>query len=158
MSYSSVNDTKKHIGQLNWAIRNVVKELEHRGKVHDASKMEDPELKYFDEFTPKLKELKYGTEEYKQSLEDMKPAIEHHYSVNSHHPEYHENGISGMNLIDLVEMFCDWWAATKRTKGGDLKRSIDLNKDRFQMTDQLHSIFMNSVPLLEDKWKDNEDV
>ena len=39
-----------------------------RAELHDASKMEDPEVEIFDEFTPKLKTSTYGSEEYKGLL------------------------------------------------------------------------------------------
>ena len=75
----------------------------------------------------------------------MKPILDHHYKNNRHHPEYHKNGIDDMNLIDLVEMFCDWLAATKRHADGDIMKSIKHNKDRFKMNEQLVKIFENTA-------------
>jgi len=46
----------------------------------------------------------------------MKPAIEHHYKNNRHHPEHFNNGIDEMNLVDLIELLCDWKAASERNK------------------------------------------
>jgi hypothetical protein len=53
-------------------------------------------------------------------------------------------GINGMSLLDLVEMFCDWKAATERHADGDIKRSIEINQKRFNMTPQLASILENT--------------
>lgn len=75
----------------------------------------------------------------------MKEAIEHHYAMNSHHPEHYINGIDGMTLIDLIEMFCDWIAATKLHKDGNIKNSLKINKDRFNISDQLYNIFINTI-------------
>ena len=75
----------------------------------------------------------------------MKPALDHHYRFNKHHPEYYADGIKGMNLIDLVEMFCDWLAATKRHKDGDIFESIKINKARFGYSGLLETIFLNTV-------------
>jgi len=50
-----------------------------------------------------------------------------------------------MDLFDVMEMFWDWCAATERTKDGDIRKSIEINKGRFEMSDQLASIFMNTV-------------
>ena len=107
--------------------------------------MHEPEKGLFDRETPKLRALEYGSAAYKQSLLDLKPALDHHYKVNPHHPEYYENGINGMTLIDLVEMFADWYAATKRHATGDIYKSIVINKERFKMAEQLCSIFKNTA-------------
>ena len=58
--------------------------------------------------------------------------------------------INCMNLIDLIEMFVDWKSATLRHENGDLKRSIEINTKRFNLSKQLKSIFMNTVKILED--------
>lgn len=99
----------------------------------------------FDKWTPILKALEYGSEEYKKSLEKLKVALNHHYENNSHHPEYYEDGIDGMDLFDVVEMFFDWCAATKRNKDGNIYKSLDINKDRFKMSDQLYNIMKNTA-------------
>ena len=53
-------------------------------------------------------------------------------------------GINGMSLLDLLEMFCDWKAATERHADGDIKRSIEINRDRFNMSPQLAQILDNT--------------
>jgi hypothetical protein len=53
--------------------------------------------------------------------------------------------LKGMTLVDLVEMFCDWCAATERHADGDIQKSITLNKERFQFGDVLESIFRNTA-------------
>jgi hypothetical protein len=108
-----------------------------------------PEKEAFDELTPKLADLTYGSEEYRATLREMKPAIDHHYAHNSHHPEHYPNGIAGMNLLDIVEMFCDWKAASLRHTNGDFRRSLEINRTRFNVSDQLASIFENSIRLVE---------
>ena len=75
----------------------------------------------------------------------MKPALDHHYANNRHHPEHFENGISDMNLIDLIEMICDWKSATARHSDGDIKRSIIINTNRFKLSDQLAKILSNTA-------------
>ena len=52
-----------------------------------------------------------------------------------------------MNIIDLIEMFCDWKAATMRHADGDLKKSILINGKRFNLSDQIKNIFLNSVDI-----------
>jgi hypothetical protein len=106
--------------------------------------MTEPEVEYFDTYTPKLAGTTYGSDEYKQLLAELKPALDHHYAINRHHPEHYENGIRGMNLVDLVEMFCDWYAASKRHDDGDIMKSIAINQKRFGYSDDLKAIFENT--------------
>lgn len=120
------------------------RELKMRGARHDDSKTKSPELELFDIYTPKLAGCTYGSDEYKQFLKGLKPALDHHYTENRHHPEHFENGIQGMNLVDLVEMFCDWYAATKRHNDGDIMKSIKINQGRFGYSDDLKAIFENT--------------
>jgi hypothetical protein len=142
--YSSKQDTLDHIGKVKENIALIVKELTNRAEQHDASKMENPEIELFDVYTPKLAGSIYGSEEYKQFLQELKPALDHHYGVNRHHPEHFKNGIQGMNLVDLIEMFCDWYAATKRHNNGDIMKSIAINQDRFHYSEDLRAVFENT--------------
>lgn len=56
-----------------------------------------------------------------------------------------ESGANGMSLLDLIEMLCDWKAATERHTDGDLRKSLEINKTRFGLSDQLHSILTNTA-------------
>lgn len=145
--YNSRNDTLKHIDQVHKFIYIVIRKLEERTKEHDKSKLSEPEKSIFDEYTPKLKDSTYMSDEYKQFLEEMKPALDHHYAENRHHPEHFYNGIDGMNIVDIIEMFCDWKAASTRHKDGNFHMSILNNANRFDMSEQLTKIFFNSVDL-----------
>jgi len=122
-------------------------ELIDRSVKHDQSKLESPEKEIFDEYTPKLSQVTYGSDEYKGYLKEMKIALDHHYLANRHHPEHFENGVNDMNLIDLIEMLCDWKAATLRHDKGDIYKSIEINKKRFDISDQLTKILLNTVKL-----------
>lgn len=124
-------------------------ELCVRGIKHDSSKLEYPEVNVFTEYTKKLAGLTYGSQEYKDCLAGMKPALDHHYANNPHHPEGHSDGIDGMNIIDILEMFADWYCATKRHNDGDINKSIEINTDRFNLSPELVQIFKNTVPFLE---------
>lgn len=54
-----------------------------------------------------------------------------------------------MNLLDLVEMFCDWKASSERHNDGNLLKSIDINATRFNLNPQLVKIFKNTVHFVE---------
>lgn len=141
----STEATKAHIREVQNQLDKICKFLRRRGQRHDRSKLEDYEKPYFDENTANLAKEVYGSPEYKKSLQRLKPALEHHYRVNRHHPEHFENGIDGMNLYDLIEMWADWNAAVKRNKDGDIVKSLEINAKRFNMSDQLFNIFLNTI-------------
>ena len=105
--YDSTQDTQQHIAHVADRLHRLANLLRYRADAHDASKLLPPEKEAYDRLTPRLAGLTYGSEEYRATLREMKPAIAHHYAHNSHHPEHFEDGIAGMNLLDLVEMLCD---------------------------------------------------
>ena len=141
-------ETKKHILKVQDYIFRICECLKARALFHDNSKLESPEAEIFEIYTEKLKETTYGSEEYKQFLSEMKPALDHHYKVNAHHPECFEDGIRGMTLIDLTEMLCDWKAATMRHNDGSLLQSLEINQERFGYSDELKQIFINTANYL----------
>ena len=171
-------DTKDHINQVREFMMIVINNLSNRALIHDQSKLESPEIELFTEYTPKLKNSTYGSDEYKSFLEGLGEALKHHYQNNSHHPEHYKkyvcNGcfkeyksmpiqcdvcmysqfqeeadIKQMDLLDIVEMFCDWKAATLRHDDGDIYKSIDINQKRFRYSDDLAEIFRNTARLFD---------
>jgi hypothetical protein len=196
--YDSTTDTLNHIGQVGCFLVRFVAALTRRAVMHDRSKLASPEKETFDEFTPKLRDSTYGSDEYRSFTAAMKPALDHHYAANSHHPEHYcwhcpvcglqinddaaktapqgpndsgkrycprccrigmlyeselmekpERGIRGMSLLDVVEMLCDWRAATMMHADGDIRKSIEINQKRFGYSDDLKAILLNTLPLLE---------
>lgn len=144
MDYDSREDTRKHIDRVRQLLELIKLNLACRAEDHDFSKLLNPEKALFDEWTPKLKGLTYGSGEYKEALDQLKPALDNHYAQNRHHPEHYKDGIDGMSLLDLIEMFCDWKAAGERHADGDFAKSIDHNEKRFGMSPQLAQIFRNT--------------
>ena len=144
----SEKETLGHVDQVRRQINYVISALNIRAALHDKSKLEEPEASTFDRVTGALKGLTYGSPEYYEQLKEMKPALDHHYANNRHHPEHFESGMVDMNLIDLIEMFCDWYAATKRHADGDIHKSVDLNAKRFGYGSDLISIFHNTADWL----------
>jgi hypothetical protein len=143
--YDSREDTLNHIFQVHRFIWILISELQHKASYHDHSKLEEPEKPIFDQYTPRLKNTTYGSDEYKGYLNEMRKALDHHYKNNRHHPEHFSNGIRGMTLVDICEMLSDWTAATLRHDDGDIYESIKLNQTRFGYSDELMQIFINTV-------------
>ena len=143
------NETFRHIERVRNLLNLCIADLLKRGEMHDQSKLGTPEVEAFTEYTPKLATCTYNSDEYKDYLAAIKPALDHHYANNRHHPEHHKDGIGDMNLLDIVEMLCDWLAATTRHADGDIRRSIEINQKRFGYSDELKQILLNTLPLLE---------
>ena len=150
IKHDSMAETQKHKDRVRTFIYEITDILEQRGVVHDDSKFCAPEKEILDEWTPKLRGVTYGSDEYREMPAQMKPMVEHHHKHNRHHPEYYKNGVDGMDLIDVIEMFCDWKAATKRHDDGDIRKSIEINQKRHRLSGQLAQIFLNTVENL--KW------
>lgn len=142
--YDSAPDTCNHIEMVGRLLGEVVQQLVQRAASHDRSKLYGIEKETFDEITPRLSGITYGSDEYRQTLRDHKEGIGHHQRHNWHHPEAFAEGIDEMTLVDIVEMFCDWKAASMRHDDGDFERSLEINKERFGISDQLANIFNNT--------------
>lgn len=141
-------DTFRHIERVRNLLNVCIIDLMKRGERHDQTKLESPEVELFTEYTDKLKTCTYGSEEYEGFRKAIKPALDHHYAHNSHHPEHYKNGIDDMNLLDIVELLCDWKAASERHNDGNIRKSIEINAKRFDMSLQLVKIFENTANLL----------
>lgn len=138
-------ETRRHIDDLAEMLEDLVGRIRNRAREHDASKLRPPESTIFSEMVPMLKRCEYGSEEYRAGLEKMRPALTHHYSHNRHHPEFHDRGLSGMNLVDIMEMFCDWAVASKRNVNGSFNNSLEVNRKRFDISPELADILKNTA-------------
>ena len=156
--------TMRHIETVRNFLGATVKELLVRAEEHDQSKLQSPEVEIFEEYTPKLRGCTYGSTEYAQYLKEMQVALDHHYYHNKHHPEYYLVGpefngpcvssvLERMSLIDILEMLCDWKAATLRHTDGDIFKSIEINQERFGYSDELRMILSNTA-----RWLDTVEV
>ncbi len=142
---NGVISTLNHIRQVQEYLHEIAFELIQRGYVHDASKLREPELTAFDQASKLLGQYEYGSKKYDDGKKQLGEALQHHYQHNRHHPEHYDHGVNNMTLIDVVEMFCDWRAAVKRQKNGDLIKSIEINEKRFNLSLQLAAILKNTA-------------
>ena len=147
--YDSTAETLRHIHRVRDHLNTVVACLLERGRVHDASKFSEIEKPILDRIYPKLRGLSYGSPPYVALVKEAWPGLLHHYKHNSHHPEHHEEGIAGMDLFDLVEMFCDWKAAAERNPADGVK--IEHNARIYKIAPQLAQILENTLASWPDK-------
>lgn len=99
----------------------------------------------YDTLTAALRGVEYGSAEYRAALDEAHETIQHHYAMNSHHPEHHADGVAGMSLLDLIEMVADWKAASERSGGRNMMSSIGYNAARWGIDPQLKAIIANTI-------------
>ena len=154
--YDSTPDTLVHIKNIQMVFNLIIiPELIKRAKGHDVSKLESPEKETYDKYIPLLRSAKYGTDEYNKIRESMaKEGLSHHYSVNRHHPEHFKDLVNGMNLVDFVEMICDWFAASLRSDTSFIE-GLKPNQEKYDLPDMVMSIIKNTY---EDYFEDFENL
>jgi hypothetical protein len=116
----------------------------YRAIRHDNSKLHSPELTIFANAPVGPYDVPYGSQQYFNNLATLSQALVHHYTHNSHHPEHYADGVSGMNLIDLVEMVSDWQAAASLHRGANFQEILSISQQRYGMSDDLSAILANS--------------
>jgi len=179
--------TYQHIDQVARLLVKVMGELSMRTLSHDRTKLESLEAEIFTKYSCLMRGMTFGSEEYNECKKLMKPALDHHYAHNRHHPNHfnlwkcglcereftemseagycpecapvnkgaieeaklQHIGINKMNLVDLLEMICDWKASTLLHDDGDIQKSIVSESKRFHISPQLVQILKNTVELLE---------
>ena len=142
--YDSTADTLRHIAAVRARLDVFVVELLRRGRVHDASKFTAEEKPAYDDAIPAIDGLAYGSPEYNAVVARVQPALDVHYSRNSHHPQFYGNaGVAGMDLFDVVEMLCDWMAAAQRNPADGVR--VDINAAAFGIEPHLAAILANTL-------------
>lgn len=139
-----VKDLVQHKKWVAEYMQMVANDLFRRAAVHDNSKFDPEEFDVYEKAFPDLQKYAYGTPEQQAVYEQIRPALNHHFQANYHHPEHYENGINGMSLLDVIEMVCDWMAASKRSQTG-IDRGLEINKERYGISDQLFEIIVETV-------------
>ena len=138
--------TNKHIERVRELLNDAAARLNVRGFHHDMSKRKDIELEPLARMQMVINrhgQAPYGSEEYKARTAMLGPMLEHHYANNSHHPEHYEDGVDGMDLFDVVEMFFDWKAASER--GEEPAMNIKTACEKYRVSPQLERIFQNTA-------------
>lgn len=147
----SVQKTKDLINSHRWRVfqymNRIAQEVMRRGNEHDQSKLESPELEIYAHNVDEFEKYPFGSEGYNKAKAALKEATDHHFKHNRHHPEHFEDGIEGMNLVDLLEVVCDWKSATLNhpEQPGDMQKSLQVAVERYKISPQLAKILYNTM-------------
>lgn len=143
---SALTITLRHMKRVQDLLGMAAINLMQRGQKHDLSKLEPIELGALERLMEHQKEhgqAAYGTPEYEQQRALLGPMLDHHYANNTHHPEHYDDGVNGMDLFDVVEMFLDWKAASER--GGEDAMNLTYAAERYGIDAQMLNVFRNTA-------------
>jgi len=146
--------TRKHMQRVSELLGLAASVLIQRGSNHDLSKLKQVELEPLQRMQDVIDregQVPYGTPEYKKRTDMLGEMWKHHVANNSHHPEHYVNGVNGMCLFDVMEMFFDWKAASER--GEEEHMSITKACERYKIDDQLKSILINTAKRMNYKYE-----
>ena len=139
----------RHRAYLAEVMSRVAGALNSRAAIHDVSKLADDEFAGFARINGAARVNKFGSPEYAEGMKRERPTIDLHFSRNRHHPE--RPGLVGeaaeekrglpddftywqardgatMTFLDVIEMVCDWWAASKGYNDDrPWSKSVELN-------------------------------
>lgn len=136
--------TVRHIRTIQAYMTLIGREWAERTRRHDESKFDTIELEGYVGIAEATKGLTAGSQEYLDALEPYRKVIKRHYLLNDHHPEHFDSGVNGMNLIQILEMVCDWIAASTDREMHPMQ-SIDAQCERFNIDAQLKKIIINTM-------------
>ncbi len=133
-AFGLLRSYSRHRDYVRLALLKVIHDLEARSLEHDASKMLDDEFSGFARINAVARTHKFGSPEYKASMQQERATIDLHFSRNTHHPErpkllgeaaevarglpddatyWEARDGARMRFLDVIEMVCDWWGARR---------------------------------------------
>lgn len=143
-----LRDLLVHISEVQENISQMILILKNRGISHDKSKFTDIEFNGFVETRLQFKIADYGTKEYQDCIDRIKPSIEHHYSQNRHHTLFHKNGFEDMNFFDILEMLADWRAASNRNINLSFEDSLLIAFNKYCIPKNMQKHIMSTIRTL----------
>lgn len=143
-SFNTEAFIKQHIENVRKHLQTIISLLFVRAWKHDASKLEEPELSLWKKMDEEPR-YQYGTPEYTEKMARWQRVFEYHYAKNRHHPEHFEGGISDMNLIDIIEMMCDWLGYKKVLTYSEACEVVETQIKRYGISEELGQIIKNTL-------------
>ena len=141
-------DTRTHQQLVAALLLDVAQRFIERAINHDASKFSDAEKPFYVDPVYELntQEVPYGSDKYIELTKMMGDGWKHHASVNDHHPEYWGD-MSKANLFAIIEMLCDWVAASMR-RGNNPNVPLDRTVIKYELGDMLAKIMQNTLDII----------
>jgi hypothetical protein len=140
---STSSYTLEHINRVKAKMEFFASVLATRGANHDSSKLKEPEYSGWLAMD-KEPRYPYGSKKYYDKMFRYKEVLEHHYSINSHHPEHFEDPSNQMDLIDLIEMLCDWFSYSNDISWLEGYNTINSQCARFKLNDTIKHLLLNT--------------
>lgn len=138
------NETRSHIHRVQELMYRLVNLLLERCETHDKSKLSEPEKSGFEKMDSEPY-YPYGSQEYFDKLERYAPILEHHYKLNPHHPEHYSGFIAEMDLLDILEMVCDWASRRGGLCENEMISLVEQQSERFSIPSELSNILLNTM-------------
>ncbi|MER9768982.1 DUF5662 family protein [Mesorhizobium sp. M0189] len=142
----STQATRFHIEKVASSIGDFCRRMYWRASVHDASKFTPVEKGPLDALKAIIEAdgpAPHGTDEARRRTAMLSEMLVHHYANNDHHIEhYGDEGIAGMSLLSLTEMFCDWRAANLDRDAGE---PMNLSYEKYKIEPSLAQILRNTA-------------
>lgn len=136
-----------HINRVRKWMSAFIAALENRSATHDQSKLEENEILGWIQMDQEPR-YDYGTLEYTSKKERYSWLFDKHYAANRHHPEYfeiHKNKEAEMDLIDLIEMICDWVSYKDDIRYTEASKLVEVQCDRFGFSEELKQLMINTI-------------
>ena len=152
-------DTRAHQQEVCRVMIKMAKKFLDRAISHDSSKHEEPERSHYIEpvFVLNTEEVPYGSKRYKEVTAQMGVGWDHHKLHNDHHPEFfgsyvhsENDPLKKMNLFSLMEMLCDWIAASKR-RNNRPELALEAMAKKYPIDEQVYKILSNTLAMLEEE-------
>lgn len=122
--------------------------LRIRADLHDNSKLEEPEIIGWRKMDQEPR-YPYGSPEYFDKKRRYEYLFNQHYQDprNTHHPEhFKDQGVSGMDLLDLLEFLCDSFSYKSETLTyTEASAVLDKQIERFNISEDLGWALRNTV-------------
>lgn len=138
---------KNHIKNVRKDMRELASIIVSRSDEHDASKLEEPELSGYIQMDQEPR-YPYGTREYQEKMKKYSWLFRQHWKTNRHHPEYFKD-IGGFesqaNLIDVIEMLCDWLSYKNNLTYLDATKLVAQQCKRFGFSETMENLLMNTL-------------
>lgn len=140
---STSSYTLEHINRVKSKMEFFASVLAARGANHDNSKLTEPEYSGWLAMDQEPR-YPYGSKKYYDKMHRYKEVLEHHYSINSHHPEHFEDPSTQMDLVDLIEMLCDWFSYSNDISWLEGYDTINSQCTRFGLNDTIRHLLLNT--------------